>query len=185
MKKNFLNKIIIFSIYIILLILIYNFYNDYNKKIIDKSKVVNFFDTVNESNRKQDDYIAVIQIPKINLEKGIYNIDNPLNNVDKNIAVLRETIWPDQKNSHIILASHSGNSDISYFKKLNKLKINDEIFFYYNNKKYVYSINNIYEVEKRKYINLDLSNDDISLITCKGKNNQIIYHGKLNKILNI
>ena len=124
MKKNFLNKIIIFSIYIILLILIYNFYNDYNKKIVDKSKVVNFFDTVNESNRKQDDYIAVIQIPKINLEKGIYNIDNSLNNVDKNIAVLRETIWPDQKNSHIILASHSGNSDISYFKKLNKLKIN-------------------------------------------------------------
>ena len=119
------------------------------------------------------------------MEKGIYNIDNPLNNVDKNIAVLRETIWPDQKNSHIILASHSGNSDISYFKKLNKLKINDEIYFYYNNKKYVYSINNIYEVEKRKYINLDLSNDDISLITCKGKNNQIIYHGKLNKILNI
>ena len=87
MKKNFLNKIIIFSIYIILLILIYNFYNYYNKKIVDKSKVVNFFDTVNESNRKQDDYIAVIQIPKINLEKGIYNIDNSLNNASNLISL--------------------------------------------------------------------------------------------------
>lgn len=185
MKNKILNKIIIFSIYIILLILIYNFYNNHNKKIIDKSKVTKFFDTVNELNRKQDDYIAVIQIPKINLEKGIYNIDNSLNNVDKNIFILKETVWPDQKNSHIILASHSGNSNISYFKKLNKLKLSDEIYFYYNNKKYIYSINDIYELEKRKYINLDLSDDDISLITCKGKNNQLIYHGKLKKILNI
>lgn len=174
-----LNKLTIFLVYILFLILIYNYYNNKKNININKTKVSKFFDTINKQNIKTDDYIAVIQIPRINLERGIYNKNSKLNNVDKNIFVLNETIFPDKENSHIILAAHSGRSDVSYFKNLNKLKINDILYFYYNNKKYIYNIVDIYEVEKTGKINLHLSYNDISLITCKGESKQVIYHGSL------
>ena len=69
-----------------------------------------------------DNYVGRLIIDKINLNEGFYNLYNPLNNVDYGLEVLTPSIMPNNKNSIVFIASHSGNSEISYFKNLNELK---------------------------------------------------------------
>ena len=135
-----------------------------------------------KKNNNSVNYMAVIEIPKINLKKGIYSKNSSLNNVNKNIYVVKESVFPnEEKNSHIILASHSGNSKVSYFRKLNKLTLNDEVYLYYKNIKYVYKVSNRYEIKKTGKAELKFTNgNDITLITClTGKNKQVVYVAKL------
>ena len=136
----------------------------------------------NNSTKTATNYVAVLEIPTINLRRGLYEKNDPNNNVNRNIYMLKDTVLPDESDvSHILLASHSGNSYISYFKNLHKLDENDEVYFYYNNTKYVYSIYKIYEVDKTGNVELKRTNNsDITLITCKGNlNKQIVVIGTL------
>ena len=136
----------------------------------------------NNSTKTATNYVAVLEIPTINLRRGLYEKNDPNNNVNRNIYILKDTVLPDESDvSHILLASHSGNSYISYFKNLHKLDENDEVYFYYKNIKYVYSIYKIYEVDKTGNVELKRTNNsDITLITCKGNlNKQIVVIGTL------
>ena len=136
----------------------------------------------NNSTKTATNYVAVLEIPTINLRRGLYEKNDPNNNVNRNIYMLKDTVLPDESDvSHILLASHSGNSYISYFKNLYKLDENDEVYFYYKNTKYVYSIYKIYEVDKTGNVELKRTNNsDITLITCKGNlNKQIVVIGTL------
>ena len=128
--------------------------------------------------KKTINYIGILEIPKINLKKGLVDKNSKENNVDKTIMTLKETTLPNQSNiSHIILASHSGNCSVCYFKNLHKLNINDDIYFYYKGIKYIYKVSDKYEINKTgkmeyKYTN----NSNIVLITCiRGTNKQIVY----------
>ena len=137
--------------------------------------------------KEKIDYIAVLEIPKIKLKRGIVDKNSSYNNVNRNIYTLKETTMPDEEdNSHIMLASHSGNSYISYFKNLNKLNLNDEVYFFYKNNKYVYKVIKKYEVEKTGTVKLSKKNSsDITLITCiSGTNNQIVLVANLESIEN-
>ena len=136
----------------------------------------------NNSTKTATNYVAVLEIPTINLRRGLYEKNDPNNNVNRNIYILKDTVLPDESDvSHILLASHSGNSYISYFKNLHELDENDEVYFYYKNIKYVYSIYKIYEVDKTGNVELKRTNNsDITLITCKGNlNKQIVVIGTL------
>lgn len=124
----------------------------------------------------------VLEIPKINLKKEIYPNDVSKNNVDKNIQVIDGSSMPNVGGGNLILASHSGNSDIAYFKHLDELSYNDEFFIYYKNIKYRYIIGDIYDVPKTGYVEIkrDKSKSAVTLITCKkGTNMQTIYIGYL------
>ena len=199
-KRN--KKFIVFIIIGVLLILIsllifiirYRYYE--NKSANDRKQVDEFLsqpvlnnietneiisDEVN-SDTNINDYIAVLEIPAINLTRGLVDKSSPNNNVNKNIYMLKDTVLPDEDTiSHIILASHSGNSYVSFFKNLYKLDINDEIYFYYKNSKYIYSIYKIDEVDKTGNIELKKTNSsDITLITCKGNlKKQIVIYATL------
>ena len=197
-NKNFIVLIIIGVLLILISLLVfiirYCYYE--NKSANDRKQVDEFLsqpvlnnietnevtsDEVN-SDTNINDYIAVLEIPAINLTRGLADKPSPNNNVNKNIYMLKDTVLPDESDvSHIILASHSGNSYISYFKNLYKLDINDEVYFYYKNTKYVYSIYKIYEVDKTGNVELKITNNsDITLITCKGNlNKQIVVIGTL------
>jgi len=120
------------------------------------------------------DYIGVIEIPKINLKKGIVSSNSKYNNVNKNIYTISNSTFPNEEEiSHIILAGHSGNSYISYFRNLKKLKKDDLIYFYYNNQTYIYSITKTYEVEKTGTIAVGIySKDAMTLITCVDNSNK-------------
>ncbi len=114
-------------------------------------------------------YIAVIKIPKIGLEKGLASKGSYWNNVNRNIEILSESDMPDVDKGNVILASHSGNSSISYFRKLNKLQNDDIVSIVYNGKEYKYKIVNSYEIEKNGYAHIvrNAEKNTLTLITCK------------------
>lgn len=154
------------------------------------NKVINNIDTdshvLNEESTKKKiylNYIAVLEIPKINLRKGLYNYNSIYNDVDKNIEILDNSKMPNKENSILILASHSGNSSVSYFKNLDKLLNEDSVIVYYNNVKYYYRIIDFYLEKKNGYISMPYFNDGkyIILTTCKDSLNQLVYIGKLIK----
>lgn len=121
-------------------------------------------------------YIAVFKIPKINLERGLVDPNSYLNNVNYNLEILDGSSMPDQAKGNLIIAGHSGNSRISFFKNLNKLVISDEIFIDYKNNTYGYKIVDIYEIEKTGIAEI-IKNQNattLTLITCKHNTNKQI-----------
>ncbi len=124
----------------------------------------------------------VLEIPKINLKKEVYPNNQEKNTVSKNIQVIEGSNMPNIQNGNFILAAHSGNSDIAYFKDLDKISQNNEIYVYYQNRKYRYIIGDIYDVLKTGYVEIkrNRNKSTITLITCKkGTNLQTVYIGYL------
>ena len=119
-------------------------------------------------NRVNYNYIGILEIPKVNLKQGFLDINSKYNNVDYNITVIQTSTYPDVEKGNFILASHSGNSYISYFKNLYKLEIGDQAYIYYNNIKYSYQIVNIYNVEKNGKVAIYRNSNAtcLTLITC-------------------
>ena len=127
-------------------------------------------------------YIGVLEIPKINLKRGVVDSTKNFKSINYAISVDKNSNYPNEKGNFILYA-HSGNSYISYFRKLNQVDINDEVYVYYNGVKYHYVIENKYDIEKTgkaKVINLK-DNKYITLITCNQdrKGYQIVVEGKL------
>lgn len=197
-EKEIKNKryslIIFLGIFLLLLGVSYNIYNHYQQKkqdSVDNEKVEEFFEIKEEKDSDEevsvetptvkeetDNYIGVLEIPKINLKKGIIDKTSASNNVNKNIYMIKKTTLPDeQTNSHIILAAHSGNSYVSFFRNLKKLDMKDKVYFYYKGVKYIYEVSNKYEIEKTGTTELKQTNiSDITLITCiSGTNKQVVY----------
>lgn len=165
------------------------FYNNQenleNDKINVKNEVVNI-----KENREKDveriNYISVIKISKIGLEKGIVSKDSKYNDIKYGIELLEESNLPDEENGNVILAAHSGNSNISYFKDLDKLINGDEIELTYGGKKYIYKVTKIYDVDKIGEVTIERDNNNsaLTLITCRDKTNyQIVIIAELVNII--
>lgn len=118
-------------------------------------------------------YIGKLEIPSINLSRGFTSINSKYNNVNYNITVIKGSSYPDVDKGNFILAGHSGSSYRGYFSKLYKLKVNDYAYVYYNNIKYKYKLEKIYEEEKTGTVRIyrDKDKNTMTLITCtKGSN---------------
>lgn len=113
-------------------------------------------------------YEGILEIPKINLKRGFYNIGSRYNSVSYNVTVINGSTFPDQSNNNLILAAHSGNCSICYFDKLYKLELNDTAYIYYKDVKYTYKIVNIYYVEKNGTVAIyrNYNKKTLTLITC-------------------
>lgn len=139
----------------------------------DTGSLVSSFPKENEksSSKSNENLIAVLEIPKIDLKKGIYSINSKNNNVDKNIMLLNESDMPDVINGNFILAGHSGTGYNAYFKDLKNLELGDSAYIYYKNNKYKYNLIDKYEVEKtgKALIIKDSDISALTLITCKDK----------------
>ena len=164
--------------------LINNFYEQQEEYVVDvpvmEEELVK--EEVAEQEEKKEtttptiNYIAVIKIPKIGLEKGLASKGSYWNNVNRNIEVLSESDMPDVENGNVILAGHSGNSRVSYFRKLNKLQNDDTVSIVYNGKEYKYKMVNSYEIEKNGYAHIvrNAEKSTLTLITCKHNTNKQI-----------
>ncbi len=134
-------------------------------------------------------YIGTLEIPKINLNKGFTTIDSPYNTVNKNIEVVKNSNYPDVSKGNFILAAHSGNSYLAYFKNLYQLTLGDKAYINYKNYRYTYKIVNIYQQEKTGKIAIyrDLNKNTLTLITCTkdSKTKQTIYILELESVINI
>lgn len=190
LKRKSKSHLICGSLLVIVGILIFIFpiiYNKYQEKQ-EEIKLEYFFEvsTIDNYNvikdTKQEDYIAVLEIPSINLKKGLYAIDSKNNNVNKNIEIIDSSDMPDITKGNFILAGHSGTGRIAFFDDLDKLIVDDTIIVYYKNIKYIYQINNIESIVKDGTIEIKREFEGmITLTTCnqKNKNEQLVITGIL------
>lgn len=128
-------------------------------------------------------YIGYLNIPKINFKKGFTEISSKYNTVSRNIQILSTSDYPDKENGNVIIAAHSGNTSVSYFKDLYKLNKGDFVYIEYNNTLYTYKIVNIYTVNKTGKAEIKRHKDKstLTLITCtkNDKTTQTIYISEL------
>ena len=160
-----------------ILINLFSLYNVKKEKNIENNKIAYTLEKEVKYREIDDTYNSILSIPKINLKKGIYSVLDNRNNIEENIMIHK-----DSNINRIILIAHSGTGDKAFFKDLDKLDYDSLIEYYYNHTKYVYKVNDIYEVEKRGVINLKNSNKKtINLITCNehDKTKQIVYMATL------
>lgn len=175
----------------------YNYYvelRDYNKaqeflnigkEEVEEVKVDIDEEEIKEQSKQEEkktfnyNYIGVLEIPKINIKRGFLNIKDKGNNVNKNLQVIKGSDMPNVKNGNLIIAAHSGNSYISYFKNLHKLSNDDVAYVYFNNIKYTYKVVGKYDAEKsgKVTIHRDNKKNTLTLITCSqtDKTKQIVY----------
>lgn len=136
--------------------------------------------------KKEINYIGILKIPKINLERGLVDRNSYSNNVNYNIQILSNSSMPDEKNGNVILAAHSGNGRTAFFKNIDKLVINDEVIIDYKNKNYKYKIIDIYDIEKTGKAKIIRNNNvnTLTLVTCRhNTNNQIIVICELKEVM--
>ena len=201
-KDNLITIIGILLIIISISVVMYDNYKD-NQKVLENVELVeNFFEIENNPVEEQKEevvikdeedkktsssptynYIAVLEIPSIKLKRGLVDYKSKYNNVKYNIQIIEHSQMPDIENSNLILAGHNGTSNVSFFNDLDKLKEDSLVYVYYNNIKYIYKINNIYEVKKDGKVEIirNRNKTTITLITCKkdSKDKQLVYIGYL------
>lgn len=137
-----------------------------------------------KENKKIIDYKAVLEIPSIKLKQGVVDSTKNFSSINYAISVDKKSNYPDEMGNFILYA-HSGNSNVAYFRNLNKVKINDTINVYFNGIKYKYIVSNIYDIEKTGKAGIIKTNNDkvITLITCNQNKEgyQTIVIGKIEK----
>ena len=121
-------------------------------------------------------YIAILKIPKIKLERGLVEPSSYLNNVKYNLQWIDGSSMPDQVNGNVIIAGHSGSARVSYFKKLDQLVIGDSVSMDYKNKTYNYKVVDIYDIEKTGTAEIikNKNTTTLTLITCRHNTNKQI-----------
>ena len=140
--------------------------------IIQETQTLSIKTTIEETPKIKytplpDTSIGTLKINKINLFNKIYPINDPLNNIEKNVTILNYSNEPSNDNSIIFIAAHSGTGKLAFFKNLNKLEINDTIELTYKNKLYTYQIKDIWEIKKTGNISVEKENSNqLVLTTC-------------------
>ncbi len=187
-----LKSISLIPIMIILaLVISYHIYYHFMDNVAEK-EVENFLakkdikeistNNVEKINTIKEKIQGVLEIPKIKLKKEFYDINSNENNVNKNIMILKESKMPNINNSILFIAAHSGNANISFFKNLDLLELDDNIIIHYQNKKYYYTVSKIYELKKdgTLTVNKNIHENMLVLTTCsKNKDKQLIVVSKL------
>lgn len=191
-EKNYLfyRKILTIVLFINTLLLIIIKLSNLIKVNNENYEVNSYFNNYNEdvgyinNNKNNEEYLGILEIKKIKLRKGFYKLNSNLNNVDKNIMTVSSSDMPNVNKGNLILASHSGNSSVSYFRYLDKLDMEDIASIYYLGKKYDYKLINYYDVNKNGSVQIIKNNDinTLTLITCKkNTDKQTVFIFELNK----
>lgn len=151
-----------------------------NKDIIQISNL-KYHD--NSYSKIEIEHIAILTIPKISLSRFLYNIDNEKNNLDDNVILVNSSSMPDEEKGNVIIAGHNGNSPISYFKNIHKLNVDDIFTIKYKEIEYTYKIVKKYLVKKdgTVEINRDIRYSTATLITCYGKDKQLVIIANLEQ----
>ena len=163
----------------------------YDEEIEDTETPANTGNTGNTETNKtptiKKEYIGYLEIPKISLKYGLVAKDSYYNNVDRNIQIMSVSDFPDVEGGNLIIAGHSGNAGISYFRNLYLLKEGDIARVTYKANVYTYKIVNIYKAEKTGSVTIvrDTSKTTLTLITCsyKDKKHQTVYIAELQNVV--
>ena len=128
-------------------------------------------------------YLGVLEIPRIGLKRGFYNVGSKYNDIQYNVTMVGGSTLPDVQNGNLILMAHSGDAYISYFAYLWMLNVGDSVYVTYNGQKYHYQIVNIYDVPKTGVvvIHRNLERTTLTMVTCTKDNDsaQTVYISEL------
>ncbi len=147
-----LKKFIIILVVIILFIVIFK----NNNEVIE----INNNTSINDRYTKEE-YYGYLKIPSIDMNLGFYNYDNPLNDVESNIELIKIPV----ENSYLI-AAHSGTGKKAYFNDLRLLDIGDDIYLDILREEKHYQVTNIYRTIKDGDISISNKSNMIYLTTC-------------------
>ena len=135
----------------------------------------------------QEEY-AFLNIPAIQLKEKIFSKYSKYNNLKYGLYLSPFSMEIEEEKAQIIIAAHSGNAKISYFKNLDKLKINDEIKIQTAQNIYLFRVIDIYSDKKDGNVKIKKYNTkSLSLVTCQKNTNDLhliisaIYSGKIEK----
>ena len=115
-------------------------YKEQTKDNISVNISVDYVEEDNNTPEKKEEkkytpnYIAFLEIDKINLRQGLLPKENRYNYVDYHVQIMGISDFPDVVNGNFILAGHSGTSNVAYFKNLYKLNLGDKAKVYYKSK---------------------------------------------------
>ena len=120
-------------------------------------------------------YLGILEIPSISLKSKFYNESSLFNDVNKNIYFVPGSTMSQEEYSNLILAAHSGFSQVAYFKKLYKLSNYDIANIYYEGNKYTYQLVSVYQEEKDGTITIhrEKYKSHLTLVTCDKKNRNL------------
>lgn len=162
------------------------------ENIIEEKPVENNNVTTNNNNTSSnknnyvinyDKYYGVLEIPRISLKRGFYNLGNRYNSIEYNVTMVEGSSMPYVDKGNLILMAHSGDAYISYFENLYKLAVGDMAYITHKGTKYSYKIVNIYNVEKNGKVTIYRNYDKttLTLITCTKNNDssQTVYIAEL------
>lgn len=144
------------------------------EQYVNSFKTVEPYELKNKKKIKKikSKYAAILEIPSISLKKGIVNPHSIHNNVNENIEIIKPYHMPNESNRTIVLASHSGTSKVAFFNNLKLINLNDNVYIYYNNKKYQYKVIDKYKIKKIGYFNIKNYKKKtlLALVTCDTRN---------------
>lgn len=175
------------------ILLVSSIYHRHSIEQHNEKKIVDFFNQpiqeqkevipIKQTNRREEPYIAVLEIPSIHVKRGLVSPNSSQNHVRYNIQIINPSSMPNVQKGILILAGHNGNSAVSFFRNLSKLTVGDFIYVYYQGYQYIYQFDNLYEIEKNGQAEMirDVNRTTIALITCKNhsKTKQEVYIGYL------
>ena len=180
-KKRY---IIVGTLFIIIVCLsyfgirIYSYYNDIKNN--DKATHAVLENRINSINNDKYRYKAILEIPSVNIKRGILDIDSRYNKAKYNIELVKES------DDMIVLAAHNGNNYNSYFGNLKNISLGDDINYYFGGKLYKYIYTDRYEIKKNGYADIYRNKDKkaIVLVTCKDNSDdgQVIFIGYLSSV---
>ncbi len=183
-----INKIVVILIIFFLLFGLENIVTNLYENSISHKEVASYLIPEKQERAKvetlkvKEEYKGILEIPCLNLKKGFYDSTSSLNNVDQNVTLLEPKTLDNIKESLIVLAAHSGNSQISYFHNLDLLRIQDKVYLYLQDFKYTYEVIEKYEIEKDGTLEITKNeNGLLYLTTCseKDKTKQLVIISKL------
>ena len=120
-------------------------------------------------------YYGVLEIPRIGLKRGFYNVGSKYNNIQSNVTMMDGSISPSEGDGNLVLMAHSGDSYISYFAYLYRLGVGDDCYITLSGVTYHYQIVEIYDVLKSGLMVLDWKPGikTLTLITCTKDNDTL------------
>lgn len=156
---------------------IFGFFSDFFQKGQEQETVKLLPLTENKNiNFEYSDKEDRLEIPKIEISVPLVFVENE-NEVskalDRGVVHFPSSALPGETGQTIILGHSAppGWPKIKYqwvFSQINDLEVGDEIFVYFDNKKYTYSVNKKIFLEKREELPQDLTSSDnmLILISC-------------------
>lgn len=113
--------------------------------------------------QKQEKYDWALQISKIDLYAQISEGTDE-KTLNQYIGHFEES---KKISGNICLAAHNRGYPVNYFERLKELKVGDEIFYFVNEEKYKYIIDEIIVIYETDWTVIENTEDDrITLITC-------------------